>query len=96
MGTVLIFNGHTNLTPSYWFVFILIIFKNLTEMESIDGIGYSHGKELRTPKQRPEKDFPIINPLSPNYAQMPDRFKECSKIIKTKVIFLFLQRFSIF
>jgi hypothetical protein len=56
-------------------------------MESVDGIGYSHGQESGAPKQRPEKDFPIINSFLPYYAQMPDRFKKCSKITKMKLIF---------
>jgi len=57
------------------FLFILIIFKDLTKMESINGIDYGHREKLWTPKQSPEKDFPIINSFFPYYAQMPDRFK---------------------
>jgi len=59
-------------------------------MESIDGIDYGHGKELWTPKQSPEKDFPIINSFLSYYTQLPDRFKERGKITKMKLISLLL------
>jgi hypothetical protein len=55
-------------------------------MKPVDGIDYGRREKLWTPKQGPEKDFPIINSSLLYYTQLPDRFKERSKITKMKLI----------
>lgn len=37
-----------------------MVFKHLSKVESINGIGYCLGQKSGTPEQRPEKELPVV------------------------------------
>ena len=43
--------------------------KDLSEMQSIYGIGDGHGKGPGTSEQGPEKEFPVVGPFPVPYTE---------------------------
>jgi hypothetical protein len=58
--------------------------KNLSEMEPIYGIGDGHGKDPGASEQGPEKELPVMSPLSVPYAQGPYAFKNGPRVAEMK------------